>query len=122
MTPLLLFIDDIPEDAEIACWQLSRAGIQVDYMVAGSELEGQAAIAERMPAMILCDVVLPEWDCWDAWLKCAIMAPGVPFVLYSGTVSVADARLATERGLFGTAEKDLPAELIAVVRRGLGLL
>ena len=122
MTHQLLFIDDIEAEAEIACWELGKAGIACEYRVVDSEAALRAAVAERTPGMILCDAVMPSFDNWDALRVCRQIAPGVPFVLYSGTVSVEDTRLCAQRGVFGTAEKDVTSQLIGVVRRGLGLL
>ncbi len=119
MEPLLLFVDDDPNDCEIAVWQLSRVGIRVEHRVVQTERELIAALAERLPALVLSDIVLPQWNCWAAWRVCQEHAPGVPFALYSGTVGVRDMRLAHERDLIGTAEKDLPAQLVDVVRRAL---
>jgi DNA-binding NtrC family response regulator len=74
-----------------------------------------------MPDLILSDISLPEFDCWTARRLCNEGAPEVPFCLYSGTVGIEDRRLACIRGVFGAAEKDLPNQLISVVRRALGI-
>jgi CheY-like chemotaxis protein len=121
MTRELLFIDDIPEDAELACWHLGKAGIACDYRVVETEAGLRAAFGEGLPDLILCDIVLPQFDGWDALRICRQVASAVPFVIYSGTVSVQDARLAMQRGVFASVEKDLTADLIAVVRRALGI-
>ena len=121
MKPLLLFVDDCKDDAIIACHELERAGIDVDYAVVWTRDDLIRAIAERDPDAILCDIVMPQFDAWDALRICRELVPKVPFILHSGTVSVQDARLGMQRGVFGTAEKDLPAQLIAVVRRALKL-
>lgn len=121
MNPCLLFVDDIPEDAEIACWQLRQARIDVDYVVVDTEQKLTAALTERMPDLILSDIVLPAFDAWSALRTCKEVAPGVPFVLYSGAISIEHVRLAQIRGVLGKADKDVPAELVSIVRRALGL-
>lgn len=122
MTHQLLFIDDIETEGEIACWQLRQAGIVCDYRVVETEAALRAAVAELMPATILADIVMPQFDGWTALRVCRECAPGVPFVIFSGSITVEDSRLAMMRGVFGTAEKDSPAQLVSVVRRALGLL
>ncbi len=119
MKPLLLFIDDDANDTDLACSQLERAGIEVDCVRVASEQELRTAIASRMPKVILSDMVLPGWGCWPVLVVCHEIAPGVPFILYSGAVSVSDTLLAEDAGVFGWAEKDRPADLIAVVRLAL---
>ncbi len=120
MKPLLLFIDDDPQDAELACLQLGKAGIQVDHATAQTALTLTAALEYGVtPALILSDIVLPQFDSWDALRICKRLAPTVPFVLYSGTVSMRDRKLAEAEGVYDAIEKDLPAHLVAVVRRVL---
>ena len=116
MKHLLLFIDDIPEDPEIAAWQLGKAGIDIDYRTACTHDGLMAVLAERLPDIVLCDIVLPQFDSWDALRICRTYAPGVPFIIYSGTVSVQDARLGMQRGVFGTAEKDVPLVFLMRLR------
>lgn len=117
----LLFLDDIPEDAEIAAWHLKRAGIDVDYDCVAKSDQFLDSLALHIPELILSDICLPQWDCWDALRLARQHLPGVPFALYSGSIGVEDARLAMMRGVFGTAEKDVPTQLISLVRRALGL-
>jgi CheY-like chemotaxis protein len=121
MTHRLLFIDDIDSDGEIACWYLQRAGIRVDYEVVGAEPALIVSLAQHTPQLILADIVLPDWDVWEAQGACRRLAPGVPFAIHSGAVSVADAERAASRGVLAVVDKDEPAELIALVRRVLGI-
>jgi DNA-binding NtrC family response regulator len=119
--PLLVFIDDSEADVEVACWRLGKAGLHVEHRAVETEQSLLVALAERLPDLILSDIVLPQWD-WRAALNvCRALAPGVPFALYSGTVTLAVARQAMERGVMLTAEKDLPEQLIGVVKRALGI-
>ncbi len=121
MKPLLLFVDDDQTDVELACLALAKAGVHVDSLRVQDEPELIAALAMRLPAMVLADICMPAFDAWDARRVCQVVCPGVPFVVYSGTVTVETARLAMMRGVFGTAEKDTPAELVSIVRRALGM-
>lgn len=117
MTRYLLFVDDSPDDCELAVYNLSQAGILCEYWMVQDEAGLTECLRRRVPDLILCDVSLPLWDCWRAWSTCCRLASQVPFGLYSGVVTVEDARLAVVRRLAGTAEKDRPAQLIDLVRR-----
>lgn len=119
MTASLLFIDDNTGDTEIACWRLGKAGLHVEHRTVCNEQSLIVALAERQPGLILCDIVLPQWDCWAARRVCRQLVPVVPFVLYSGAVGIEDQRLARERGCFGWAEKDSPQQLIDIVTLAL---
>lgn len=119
--PLLLFIDDLEEDSEIACYYLRRAGITVDHHTVCTAAGLLTALAEREPAMALSDIVLPQFDPWTALRLCREHAPGVPFAIHSGAISVEVSRLAMQRGCVGVADKDRPAELVKLVRLALKL-
>lgn len=119
MNPLLLFIDDDPLDVELACHTLAMAGVHVESRRV-TDAEGlTVALAERSPVMVLADICLPRFDAWKALRICHGACPGVPFVVYSGTVGREDRRLCQVRGVFGVVEKDSPQDLVSVVRRAL---
>lgn len=122
MTARLLFIDDEPADAQLANLALRRAGIRCEYRVLCSESSLVEGLNEDAPHLILCDIVLPGWDCWAARRVCRRLAPVTPFVLHSGVVSIEDRRLAQQRGAFGWAEKDSPQQLIDIVTLALKVL
>ncbi len=119
MKPLLLFVDDDPTDAELACHELAQAGIDCDWRAVCAEDALLQAMAERMPDAVLVDIVLPQWSLWDVWAVLQRSAPGLPVIIYSGTVSVEDIRLAKERQVFGWCEKDCAGDLVRVVRLAL---
>lgn len=119
--PLLLFIDDLEEDAEIACYYLRQAGITVDYRTVCTEPGLLTALADLAPSMVLSDILLPQFDPWTALRICRERAPGVPFAIHSGAVSVELSRLAMQRGCVGVADKDRPADLAKLVRLALKL-
>lgn len=121
MSAHLLFIDDTPADCELAHYHLTRAGIDCDYRVLCGETELIEALDQQAPNLILCDIVLPNWDCWAARRVCRRLAPVTPFVLHSGAISVADRARAQQVGAFGWAEKDSPRQLIDIVRLALKL-
>lgn len=117
----LLFIDDSPDDVELARWHLAKAGIECEprQVTTGESLRD--ALSLDLPELIVCDIVLPGFDGWDALRVCQQVAPAVPFILYSGTVSRHNARLAQERGVFAAVEKDATAEFVGAVRLALRL-
>lgn len=121
MKPLLLFVDDDMVDVELSWLTLAKAGIHVESRRVIDEAGLAAALAERLPDMVLADICLPQFDAWDARRICQRVCPGVPFVIYSGTVTKETERLAKIEGVLGTAEKDSPREFVKLVRRALGM-
>lgn len=63
MSSKILVIDDVEENADIVKTKLNHEGFEVEVAYDG---ESGLEIARReLPALILCDIMLPKMDGWE---------------------------------------------------------
>jgi DNA-binding response OmpR family regulator len=65
--PLVLVVDDMPEGAQMLRMYIEEAGYEVQ--VAHDGLDALALARVRLPALAVCDVVLPSMLGWELCLK-----------------------------------------------------
>ena len=117
--PYLLFVDDSEDDADIARWRLTRAGIAVRHARVCSRQELIDELNEHRPDLVISDFSMPGFDGWGALNIAQMLAPDIPFIFHSGTIGEERCRTALTRGAFGCVEKEAPADFIELVRRAL---
>ncbi len=119
---LILVIDDDPDVLDVMNIVLTKGGF--DVVTAGSGNDGIAAFTARRPALVLCDMMM---ESIDEGLQVAStlkrLDASIPVLLVS---SVGDSAQGTmpmlDLGFDGAIQKPIePTELIATVRRKLGL-
>jgi CheY-like chemotaxis protein len=117
--PYFLFVDDDRDDVEVACWRLSKAGIEVRPRIVESEPALRQELMQSTPDLIVSDFTMPVFDGWGALRIAKALAPDIPFVFHSGSIGPERCRTALERGAYGCVEKNHSAEFIQLVKQAL---
>ena len=113
----ILFVDDSPEDVEIACWRLARAGVPVSCETVTTQSGLMAALGARVPDAIVSDSLMPGFDGWVAFRIARELAPGVPFIFHLGHHNKEMCTRALALGAYGCADKNDADALVELFRR-----
>ena len=111
--PMVLIVDDDP-----GLRSLVRASLELEgYSVreAGSAEEGLAVLEEKLPDLILLDVMMPQVDGWEMLRRVQEQhgAGAIPVLMFSGKVDERAAAEAASRGARGFIGKPFdPQQLI----------
>jgi two-component system cell cycle response regulator DivK len=115
--PLILLVDDNPDNREVYEQYLTYAGYAVEVASEGDE--GLLKAAALQPDLIVMDIAMPHLDGWEATrrLKSAPATSHIPIVALSGfTVPDAETK-ALEAGCAQFFRKPmLPHELLAELK------
>src|ERR1700746_1989069 len=115
----VLLIEDSVADADLAIWRLKQAGYDCDYRRVVTEETMREALRAELPALILSDFSLPQFDGMSALAVARAEAPGVPFIFLSGTIGEERAIEALKCGAIDYVLKSNPKTLAPAVRRAL---
>ena len=115
----VLFVEDLPTEAELAVRQLSKNGIGCRSRVVASEGDFRAALGDFRPELILSDFSMPGFDGMAALEIAQQDAPDVPFIFLSGTLGEERAIEALKRGATDYVLKTNLARLAPAVVRAL---
>ncbi|MEI6029778.1 MAG: HD domain-containing phosphohydrolase [Synechococcaceae cyanobacterium ELA739] len=94
----LLIVEDSAEDLELIGDALREGGLEPSIRRVEAEPELRLALNERVPDAILADWTLPEFSGARALQIARELAPDVPFLFVSGTISEAAALSALRQG------------------------
>jgi adenylate cyclase len=75
--PLILIVDDVADNLEILQLRLESQGYEV--ILAGDGEEAIATIRERLPDLVLLDIMMPKLDGIGA-VKALKADPSLPFI------------------------------------------
>jgi excisionase family DNA binding protein len=120
--PLVLIVDD---DAGVRAFV--RANLELEgYSVreAADASEGLNLLEERLPDLILLDVMMPQMDGWEMLRRVQERhgVGAIPVIMFSGKVDEGQLAEATARGASGVLGKGFdPQELIESAKRALPL-
>ena len=109
--PVVLVLEDEADLAATCARLLRRRGHRV--VTVGSCAAALAALAETAPAVIVCDVVLPDGNGLDVVRAAAAMRPPVPAVVVTARASEAGRVAAKVAGAVGYLPKPFTAESFA---------
>lgn len=115
----VLLVEDSPEDAELAAYQIRRAVGAVRLKRVDNESAFRAALADFSPEVVLSDFSLPGFNGLRAMDIALTALPGIPFILLSGTLREDDAIEAMKRGATDFVSKDNLGRLGPALRRVL---
>ncbi len=119
-TPIqVLFIEDSEVDVELALHSLDQGGFEVSWDRVDAEEDLKRALGSSKPHAILSDFSMPRFDGVDALRLAKELAPGVPFIFLSGTISEERAIEAIRLGATDYVLKNNMRRLGTVVRRAL---
>ena len=88
--PLILVVDDMPEGAQVLRLFIEEAGYEVE--VAHDGLDALALARVRLPALAICDVVLPSMLGWELCQKLKELASPrhLPVIILTAKVTEID--------------------------------
>jgi PAS domain S-box-containing protein len=83
----ILFIEDIKSDAELIWHQIKNENIQFTKRLVERKEDYLDALVSFNPDIIISDYSLPHFDGMQALLIKMEMAPGIPFILVTGSIN-----------------------------------
>lgn len=114
----VLFLEDRPDDAELAVRALLKESITCDWQRVQTEAEFVAAL-ESTPDLVLADYRLPQFDGLQALQLLRARHPDLPFILVTGTLGDELAATCMRLGATDYVLKDRLARLAPAIRRAL---
>ncbi|MDW8309652.1 MAG: PAS domain S-box protein, partial [Verrucomicrobiales bacterium] len=115
----ILHLEDEPDYCQLVRDILAQEGIQADLRLARDRLDFQRALSEERFDLILADYTLPGLTGIEALELARSLAPGVPFLLLSGTVGEQTAIETLRAGATDYVLKQTPERLVPAVRRAV---
>ena len=115
----LLIVEDLLSDAELAVYELGRAGLSCTALRVQTEDDFARELEEFRPQLILCDFSMPGFDGVSALALANERCPDVPFIFVSGTIGEELAIESLKRGATDYILKTNLARLAPAVKRAL---
>jgi PAS domain S-box-containing protein len=115
----ILLLEDNSSDALLVRDTLESGGLRPLLHHVDSGPKFQEALRASRPDLIISDFSLPSYDGKAALSTAQTLAPGTPFIFYSGTIGEESAIEALKGGATDYVLKDKPKRLISAVERAL---
>ncbi|MEV4708535.1 response regulator [Actinoplanes sp. NPDC049316] len=115
----LLIIDDSDDDAFLIIRHLTRAGLRIAHSRADTPAGVRAALAERVPDVVISDYTMPSLRAEEALEQVRACDPDIPFILVSGEIGEETAASLMRAGAQDFVLKDRLARLAPAVQREL---
>lgn len=115
----LLMVEDVQSDAELAVYELGKAGLSCTMLRVQTERDFLRELQEFNPDLILCDFSLPGFDGMSALALARERCPEVPLIFVSGTIGEELAIESLKRGATDYVLKGNLARLVPAARRAL---
>ena len=113
----ILILEDVAEDAELALYELKRAGFQYEYHRVENLKEFKFKLFDFLPHVVLSDYNLPACSAMDAFEL--VKEINLPFIVVSGNIGEENAVEALKLGVTDLVSKDSLSRLPIVVERAL---
>jgi signal transduction histidine kinase len=114
----VLIVEDVPDDAEILCLELRRAGFELTWSRVETEADYREAVKSE-PDIILADYVLPAFSAPRALRLLQALELDIPFVVVTGSADEERAVECMREGATDYLQKDRLARLGPAVSRAL---
>jgi diguanylate cyclase (GGDEF)-like protein/PAS domain S-box-containing protein len=118
-TVRVLFVEDVPTEAELELRELKRAGLSVAHKVVDTRDHFIEALQQFSPDIILSDFSMPQFDGMSALGIARERAPDIPFIFVSGTIGEEHAIRALKSGATDYVLKTNLKRLPAAVERAI---
>lgn len=115
----MLVVDDSEDDAFVLYSELSRRGIGIEYRRVDSASQLASELASQDWDVIICDHNMPGFDSFGALEIVKQSNKDIPFIIYSGAISDAQAISAMGCGVSDYIQKGNFARLAPVLEREL---
>lgn len=113
----ILILEDVAEDAELALYELRRAGFQFDFIRVDNLKDFKSKLFDFLPHVVLSDYNLPTCTAIDAYKF--VREINLPFIIISGIIGEENAVEALKMGVTDMVSKDSLSRLPLVVERAL---
>lgn len=115
----ILFIEDNPEDVELAVLELGRKGFDVLWERVDTENDLRSILSAWQPDIILSDHSMPSFNGLDALKVTRELVPDIPFIFVSGTIGEERAIDSIHRGATDYVLKDNLRRLSTSINRAV---
>lgn len=113
----ILILEDVEEDAELALYELNRAGFLYEYHRVDNLKDFKFKLFDFLPHVVLSDYNLPACSAIDAFNL--VKEINLPFIIVSGIIGEENAVEALKLGVTDLVSKDSLSRLPIVVERAL---
>lgn len=113
----ILILEDSVEDAELAVYEVAKAGFALDSIRVDSIEDFKEKLFDFLPHIIISDYNLPDCNAIDAFKLVGEI--DIPFIIVSGTVGEKNAVEALKMGVTDIVSKDSLSMLPLVIERAL---
>jgi PAS domain S-box-containing protein len=83
----ILFVEDVPSDVDLAVLELRKEKLKFEYTTVCTRLDLIKALKEFNPDLIISDYMMPAFNGLQALKETKLYDPGIPFILYTGSVN-----------------------------------
>jgi PAS domain S-box-containing protein len=83
----ILFVEDVPSDVDLAVLELRKEKILFEYTTVCTKNDLVNALKEFKPDLIISDYIMPAFNGLQALKTTKEFNPGIPFILYTGSVN-----------------------------------
>ncbi|SHE34032.1 PAS/PAC sensor hybrid histidine kinase [Mariniphaga anaerophila] len=83
----ILFVEDLPTDAEMARREIQKEGIKFTYRLVDSESDFRKELADFNPDIVVSDYSMPSFDGMSALKITRAHSPFLPFVVLTGSMN-----------------------------------
>jgi diguanylate cyclase (GGDEF)-like protein len=115
----LLILEDVAAEAELAVYQLRRAGLKCTWTRVDAEATFKEALHQQRPDLVLSDFSIPGYDGSAALELTRRESPDTPFIFVSGTIGEERAIEALKAGAVDYVLKSNLERLAPAIRRAL---
>ncbi|HZV62671.1 MAG TPA: sigma 54-interacting transcriptional regulator [Methylophilaceae bacterium] len=106
----ILTVDDDPDILKLLGMRLKAAGYQVVAATSGEQALAQIAVSR--PALIICDLRMPDMDGMAVFDAIHKTDPALPMIMLTAHGSIPEAVDATQRGVFGFLTKPFDSKVL----------
>ena len=107
----ILFVEDLPSDAELAILELRKGGLKFEDMRVDTRDEFIKALKEFNPDIVISDYMMPSYNGLQALGDAREFNPEIPFILYTGSMNEEIAVVCLKAGADDYIIKEHPARL-----------
>lgn len=115
----ILFVEDLPEDAEMAAYELKKAGFEFRHERVDTKEEFLEAFPRLNPDVVISDYSMPRFDGMKALTLARGMNHAVPFIVLTGSKNEETAVLCLKSGASDYVIKSHMGRLPFAVREAL---
>ncbi|MES2626432.1 MAG: diguanylate cyclase, partial [Pseudomonadota bacterium] len=115
----ILFIEDNPDDVDLAVLELSRNGFEINWQRVDTEQHLRQTLSSWKPDVILSDYSMPSFNGMVALDIVQEVSPSIPFIFVSGTIGEELAIESIRKGAHDYLLKDNLRRLGTAIKRAI---